>query len=109
MELALTMPFICTLLMGVVQVAVVARDRLTVQIAAREGARAAAVSARRDAAVTAAEAAVTLRPLRVRVTDDGRAVRVTVAYTDHTDVPLIGVLLPDVEVEATVAMAVEPP
>jgi Flp pilus assembly protein TadG len=108
-ELALTMPFVCVLLMGVVQVAVVVRDRLAVQIAAREAARAAAVSPTGGAADRAAEAAVTLRPLRVHTVDDGRALRVTVRYTDHTDVPLIGALLPDVEVEATVAMAVEPP
>ena len=33
-ELALAMPLLCTLLLGVVQVAVVARDRLAVQLAA---------------------------------------------------------------------------
>ena len=42
-ELALCLPMLCLLLLGVVQVAVVVRDHLAVQVAAREAARAAAV------------------------------------------------------------------
>jgi hypothetical protein len=36
-------------------------------------------------------------------------VTATVRYTDPTDVPLVGALLPDLDVVASVTMAVEPP
>jgi Flp pilus assembly protein TadG len=108
-ELALGLPFLCVLLMGVVQVAVITRDRLAVQLAAREGARAAAVSADPAAAQKVARSAVSLTPLAIRTEESGGAVHVSVRYTDHTDVPLIGAMLPDVVVEATVSMAAEPP
>jgi Flp pilus assembly protein TadG len=108
-ELALALPFLCLLLLGVVQVAVIARDRLGVQLAAREAARAAAVSADHGAAARAAARAVTLEPLQIDVHDAGAVIRATVTYTDHTDVPIIGAILPDVAVSASVAMAVEPP
>lgn len=109
-ELALALPLVCVVLLGVVQVAVVVRDQLVVQAAAREGARAAATAS--DPAAAAA-AAVTgrggLQHLEVRTSTEGGRVRVTVRYTDPTDVPLIGALLPDATVEADVAMVLEPP
>jgi Flp pilus assembly protein TadG len=108
-EVALALPLLCMLLLGVVQVAVVARDRLAVQLAAREGARAAAASSDRSSAVAAAQSSVALRPLRVDVVESAGRVRVTVTYRDPTDVPLIGALLPDIAISATVTMAVEPP
>ena len=57
----------------------------------------------------AAQRAMQLRPLQVRVEASGDTVTVTITYLEPTDVPLIGALLPDVEVSATVTMAVEPP
>lgn len=111
-ELALTLPLLCALLLGVVQVAVLARDRLAVQLAAREAARAAAIGGRGDVTAVASRAAsdaVALAPLHVRTTTRAGLVHVTVGYTDPTDVPLIGHLLPDVRLEATVTMAQEPP
>ncbi|HRE03755.1 MAG TPA: TadE/TadG family type IV pilus assembly protein, partial [Ilumatobacteraceae bacterium] len=53
-ELALAMPLVCMLLLAVVQLAVVVRDRLAVADAARVGARAAAVSANPSAAGSSA-------------------------------------------------------
>lgn len=109
-ELALALPLLCLLVLAVVQVGVVVRDRLAVQLAAREAARAAVVAADPAAVGTpAAQRAVQLRPLQVRVEAGGDTVTVTVTYIEPTDVPLIGALLPDVEVSATVTMAVEPP
>ena len=108
-ELALALPLLCLLLLGVVQVAVVTRDRLAVQLAAREAARAAAASTDPGRAVAAGTAAVSLAPLQVRVVERAGTVVATATYTDPTDVPLIGALLPDVTVTATVTMAVEPP
>jgi Flp pilus assembly protein TadG len=108
-ELALALPFLCVLLLAVVQVAVVARDRVAVQLAAREAARAASVAPDLRSATAAAERAIGLRPLRVQVSEAAGVVQVRVSYTDPTDVPLVGAVLPDVEVSASVAMAVEPP
>ena len=109
-ELALALPLICLLLCGIVQVAVIGRDQLAVQLAAREAARAAAVAADSTAAGTAAALrAVALRPLTITITEANGTVTATVRYTDHTDVPLVGVLLPDVTLTASVTMQVEPP
>ncbi len=108
-ELALALPLVCLLIFGIVQVAVVGRDQLAVQLAAREAARAAAASADLGVGSTAAHRAVALRPLTVEISENGGTVTATVTYTDHTDVPLIGALLPDVVLSATVTMAVEPP
>lgn len=109
-ELALALPLLCLFLCGLVQVAVLARDRVAVQLAAREAARAAAVAADPRAEGTrAAERATALRPLSVTVTEAAGRVTASVSYTDPTDVPLAGALMPGVEVTATVTMAVEPP
>ncbi len=108
-ELALALPLVCLLLFGIVQVAVLSRDQLAVQLAAREAARAAAASPDPGAASVAAHRAVALRPLSVEISESDGTVTATVSYTDHTDVPLIGALLPDVVLTATVTMAVEPP
>ncbi len=108
-ELALALPLVCLLLFGIVQVAVIGRDQLAVQLAAREAARAAAASADLGTGSAAAHRAVALRPLDVEISESSGTVTATVRYTDHTDVPLIGALLPDVVLTATVTMAIEPP
>lgn len=112
-ELALAMPLVCVVLLGVVQVAVIVRDQLVVQAAARDGARAAAAAADPASAAAVASAAVASRagPLDVAVSTStsGGRVTVIVRHTDPTDVPLIGALLPDAEVEATATMVLEPP
>lgn len=97
-------------LLGIVQLAVVVRDQLAVQLAAREAARAAAVAGPSAAAAqSAASQAVVLRPLTVATSSSTSTVTVTVSHVVHTDVPLIGALLPDVTVTATATMALEPP
>ncbi len=109
-ELALCLPLLCMFLLGVVQMAVVVRDQLAVQLAAREAARAASVAADPGAAASAAaHNAVTLRPLDVSVHSASSTVSATVTVVNHTDVPLIGALLPDARLSATVTMALEPP
>ena len=65
-ELALCLPLLFMFLLGIVQLVVIVRDQLAVQLAAREAARAAAVAVSSDAAAqAAADHAVTLRPLTV--------------------------------------------
>ncbi len=113
-ELALVLPVFVMLMLLLVQVAVLVRDQVMVIHAAREGARAAAVTgANANAAEKAALAAAGL-PLRstdVVTTPPGTKhdlVRVEVQYTDSTDIPIIGRLLGDVRVTGTVSMRVEP-
>lgn len=108
-ELALALPMVCVLLFALVQVAVVGRDQLAVQLAAREAARAAAVSADVSSGVAAAERAVALRPLSVQISERDGVVTAVVSYTDPTDVPLVGALIPAVELTASVTMSLEPP
>jgi TadE-like protein len=119
-ELALTLPFLCMLVLGVVQVAVLGRDRLAVQLAAREAARASPfpISVPLPSPpppppppppAATGTAAVALRGVEIELHDDGESVRAIARYTDPTDVPLIGMLLPDITVQAEVVMAVEPP
>jgi Flp pilus assembly protein TadG len=113
-ELALVLPVFVMLLLLLVQVGVLVRDQVLVIHAAREGARAAAVTgASADAAEKAALAVVGL-PLRttdVITTPPGPKhdlVKVQVHYTDSTDIPIIGRLLGDVQVTGTVSMRMEP-
>jgi Flp pilus assembly protein TadG len=108
-ELALSLPILFVVLLGSVQVAVVVRDRLAVQLAAREAARAAATSPDADAARTAAARATNLAPIVVTVDEHPTTVTATVRYVDHTNIGVLGALLPDVEVSASVTMAKEPP
>lgn len=104
------MPLLCLLLLGIVQIAVVVRDQLVAIEAARVGARAAAVSVDpATAAEAAVQHAVSSSSLRVStVTRDGY-VTVVVTIENPTDVPLIGVLMPNVELHGSATMNLEPP
>ena len=97
-ELALALPVVVVLLLGMLQVALVGRDQLAVELAAREAARAAAVSADpATAARLAADRVTALRPLAVAVSVGGDTVTVTVSHPSATDVALIGRLIADVD------------
>lgn len=117
-EFALALPLLVVMSLGIVQVAVVVRHRLAVQEAARLAARAAAVSPdphRTASMVGAAAAGLRAATVEVRLgripTASGRLAVVTVIVrdTDPTDVPLVGMLVPDAGLEADVTMALEPP
>ncbi len=109
-ELALAMPVVVVLLLGVVQIAVVVRDQLLALDAARNGARAASVAADPTAAGSSAATASAARAdIRVAVTATGSVVSVAVTITDHTDVPIIGAFLPDVTLHGSATMLFEPP
>ena len=96
--------------LGALQVAVVARDQLAIEYVAREAARAAAVSADPGGAAAAAAHRVTnLAPIDVSVSVSGDVVRVRIRYVNATDVALVGPAIGDVTLEATAAMAWEPP
>jgi Flp pilus assembly protein TadG len=111
-EAALVLPFVALLLLAVVQVGMLVRAQVLVTHAAREAARAAAVDPDRAAAVDAAKEATSLDADRMTVTVEGREgrgshVTVRVTYSASTDVPLIGALLGDVELEGEATMRVE--
>lgn len=111
-ELALVIPVLLVLVLGIVQVGLVVRDHVRVVHAAREGARAAAVSSDPAAAEHAVARNVGLAPDRVHIVTTGRGARgsdvtVTVSYRAATDLPLVGPLLPDLELVAAATMRVE--
>jgi len=105
------LPIVLVALLLVVQVALIAGEQLSVQQAAREGARAAAVwnddSRARDAALRAGG----LDPDRTTVTVEpssravGDPVRVTVTYRPEVGVPYVGRYVPSTLVLSAVAEA----
>ena len=104
-ELALVVPFLVLLLLAVVQVTLVARDQVLVVHAAREAAREAAVGEE-------GRSGLKLDRLGTDTSQNGGVpviVTVRVVYRAPTDVPLIGPLLPDVEVRAKATMRRESP
>lgn len=109
-ELALCLPLVVILVLAVVQLAVVVADMLQVHAASRDAARAAAASASPNSAAEAAGHAVLgTRPASIEVSSDGTSVTVRVRRVNHTDVPLVGLLLPDVTIEFATTMVAEPP
>ncbi len=111
-ELALVLPLVVLLLLGVVQLGLLVRDQILVVHAAREAAREAAVDASPDAPKRAALASSTLAESRLTVTSTGRGaagsrVRVAVAYRAPTAVPLLGAALGDLTLRASATMRVE--
>jgi Flp pilus assembly protein TadG len=119
-ELVLVLPVVVLALLLVIQVGLVARAQVEVVNSAREGARAAAVGGP-SAAAPAARRSPGLRPDRVDVDTatesgtpteaggSGELIRVTVRYRAPTDVPLVGALLGDPTLTATVTMRRESP
>jgi len=98
-EFALVLPLVLVVVLGLVQVGLIARDRLLVEAAARAGARAAALAdddvAAREAALAAAPG---IDPARTTVTvaragSRGEPVEVRVTYTADLRVPLVAWLV----------------
>ena len=111
-EFVLVLPVMISLVLIVVQIGIVTRDRLLLAHTAREAARAAAVDPSPATATAAAEMATGLKAERLtvelgssRATGDRLTVRVR--YASPTDVPLIGLALPDVMLETEVTVRVE--
>lgn len=111
-EVALVLPLLALLALLVVQVGVLARDRVAVTHAARAGARAAAVDPSPREVRAAVVRATHLDADRIEVTVSGAAgpgslVTVHVTYRDPTDVALVGPLVPDVSLEETLVARLE--
>jgi Flp pilus assembly protein TadG len=108
-ELALAMPILVVLMLAILQIAVAVRDDLAVELAAREGARAAAVTSDiQGAADAAARRAIDL-PIDVATARHGDHVTVTVTYVDPTDMSIIGAFIGPITHTASVTMVMEPP
>jgi Flp pilus assembly protein TadG len=111
-ELALVLPLVGLLLLLVVQVGLVVRDKVLVVHAAREAARQAAVDPSPDGPKQAALAGSGLESRRIEVVVSGRngagsRVRVQVRYRAPTEVPLVGAALADITLEGEATMRVE--
>lgn len=111
-EVVLVLPVVIGLVLAVVQIGLVARDQLLLIHAAREAARAAAVDPTPDGASSAARAAGGLRPDRLGVDlgpvgGPGQRLVVTVRYAAPTEVPLVGLLVPDIPLRSDVTVRIE--
>lgn len=110
-ELALVLPLVLLLFLGLAQVGLVVRDDVLVVHAAREAARRAAVDRGDGAPRTAALAGTGLTSSRLDVEtrrdEAAGTVTETVRYRSPTGLPLIGPLLPDVPLEAKATMREE--
>jgi Flp pilus assembly protein TadG len=108
-EFALTLPIVVVMALGLVLVGTAVRNELAVELAAREGARAAAVSATPVVAATAAARRATSLPIDVTTTSYASTITVTVTYVDPVDVAIIGSVIGPVAHTASATMALEPP
>ncbi len=112
-ELALALPVVAVLMLAIGQIGLVARDHVLLWHAAREGARAAAVEPSTTVARRAATGSTPgLRAARLSVsltggTASGDTVTTTLIYRSATEVPLVGALVDDVTMTASVSMRVE--
>ncbi|HKY14318.1 MAG TPA: TadE/TadG family type IV pilus assembly protein [Microthrixaceae bacterium] len=100
-ELALVLPLLVLVVLCVVQLAMVVRDRVALSHAARVAARAAVVDPAPAAVRRAIAESTSLDPLRLRVivhggSHIGDTVRVVVQFRSPTDVALAGRLVGDV-------------
>lgn len=109
----MVLPLVVLVVLLIVQAGLVVRDQLLVSHAAREAARAASVTDadRTGAAVNAARQSGDLAADRlagtVSMIDGNESVRVVISYRSVTDLALIGALVPDINLDATVVMRVE--
>ena len=111
-EFALALPLVTLLILLLVQAAAVARDRIAVVNAARDGARTAMVEPTREAVRTAVERSTSLDPHQLGVelrggTEAGDVVTVVVRYRCITSIPLIGALVPDIDLTEDFSAVVE--
>ncbi|HEV7524046.1 MAG TPA: TadE family protein [Acidimicrobiia bacterium] len=109
-ELALVLPIAFALLVLLFQVALVARDEILVTHAARDAARTASLV--HDPAQVVAAARRTLPGADVEIVHRGRVgepVEVAISFVSHTNLPLVGVFLPDLTLHGRSVMTVEHP
>ncbi len=105
----MALPLVVVVVLVIAQIGVVVRDEIAIHHAAREGARAASVSADPDrAAAEAVDAAVALPTTVATSVADGR-VTVTVTFDGWSGLPIVGRLVGPVTHVAEATMTLEPP
>jgi Flp pilus assembly protein TadG len=108
LEVAFGVPVLVLLLLAVVQVVVVARDQIAVVTAARAAARAAAAAgASAGDGVSAGRRSAGLDGVVVTVERGTRWVTATSRYRAPTRVPIVGLVVGDLELTASATLAVE--
>lgn len=102
------LPVLVLLLLALVQTALVARDEVLVQDAARAAVREASVGAGIQRVRDAARRSLAGVEVEVHRTGGvGDPVEVVVHYLDRTNVPMVGPLYPDVVLRARATMRAE--
>jgi hypothetical protein len=107
-EFVLVLPLIIIVLLCTLQVVSIVRTRLLLEQAVHEAARAAALSPKKSAVVEAARKA--LKGVEVDLSQRpqvGGAIAVEVRARVRTDIPLIGIMLPDPMMKARAVVRVE--
>lgn len=109
-EFAIALPFAVIAALAIGQVALVVRDQLAVELAAREAARAAAASGAAAVSGAAAAAGSTeVQGISVTVSDDGTMVTATAVKASVAALPLVGLAVHGLQLESSVSMTIEPP
>ncbi len=104
-ELALALPFVIMLLLALLQVALLARDQVRVAHASREAARAESVDPGGDRARDVVRHLLEGAEVELSGGNEiGDPVTATVRFTAATDVPFVGALFPDVELQDSTTM-----
>jgi len=107
-ELACILPAVMLLVLLLVQAALLVRDQVLTINAAREAAREASVGSPHARVVAAANRVLDGAVVEVeRAARIGEPVRARVTFVARTDVPLVGALLPEVELVSTATMRAE--
>ncbi|MDQ3646809.1 MAG: pilus assembly protein [Actinomycetota bacterium] len=113
-ELALSLPLVAMLLGALVEVGLVATDQTRLWHAAHEAARVAIVEPDERFALAAAQRGG-LVPLEMEIDPDtharraGRPLTVSLTYRTRSRIPILGSLLPSVELQANATMRIERP
>lgn len=116
-EFALVLPLVVISLLLLMQVLVIVLAHVQVVNAARNGVRAAAVSAQPSQtaesvalhSLAAAPDGKTQSDISVQTTTDSRWVTVTVTQRLVTDLPIIGRFISDLDISSRFSMLLEPP
>lgn len=108
-EFALVLPFLFLFSMAIVQVGSVANDQLALGHAARTAARAISLGDitsenANQVAFSAVENAVTLENINIQVELDESLARVTLTYERQISLPIIGDLIDELTLHASVSM-----
>ncbi|MEY4360708.1 MAG: hypothetical protein RL391_14 [Actinomycetota bacterium] len=103
-EFALTLPIVVLMLLLMVEVGLLIVDQVRLVHLCRDATRAASIS---NDPVNAARNTMSDDEVTVRVVEDRLSVTVVVESVHHTDLPLIGALLPDVTMSERLTMAWE--